>query len=482
MMEQLREDLTQMRTEMGINLNQCMEAIQALAFRHEELRQILPRPNVDVNLDTEEGPVNQNVRNTVEIPIPTKETSHHENNSELEAFRFPIDEFDKRFHLLDERLKAMEGRDSIDLDAVGLCLVPGIKIPAKFKAPNFEKYKCTTCPIAHVKAFCNKMAPYAENDKLLMHFFQDSLSGTSLEWYNQLERTDIRTWKELAEAFVKRYKHNSNMAPTRMQLQALTQKTDESFREYARRWRELAARVRPPLLEKELMDMFKDVMKSPYYQCFAACKASDFAELVLVGERMEHGIKNGNVQVFGTLSEFPKQVNEETNAVSDYEEESPDHSPDHISRHEAVVASSVQNNSPVCVAILNEPPTQFVQQKLIPKDQSGQYVPQRRNYQHNRHPQGRQRHRRPKRGYDPIPMTRDKLLSHLINLSLVEPKQPKQPKPVHFPYHVGFDPNVSCGYHAGAPGHSIEDCQPFKDKVQDLIDSKAITFIPEGQD
>ncbi|XP_058733105.1 uncharacterized protein LOC131604697 [Vicia villosa] len=433
-MEQIREDLTQMRTEMGINLNHCMKVIQALVFRHEELRQVLQRPDVNVNLNIGEGLVNQNVRNTIEIPIPVKETSHHENNSELEAFRFPIDEFDKRFHLLDERLKAMEGRDSVNLDAAGLCLVPGINIPAKFKVPNFEKYKGTTCPIVHVKAFCNKMAPYAENDKLLMHFLQDSLSGTSLEWYNQLERTDVRTWKELAEAFVK---------------------------------------------QKELMDMFKDVMESPYYQCLAACKASDFAELVLVGERMENGIRNGNVQVVDAPSEFHKQMNEETNAVSDYEEESPDYSPDHIFCHEAVVVTPIQDDPQICVATLNQPPTQFGQHKLIPNDQSGQCVPQRRNCQQNRHQKGRQRHRRPKRVYDPIPMTRDKIFSHLINLSLVEPKQPK---PVRFPYHVGFDPNVNCGYHDGAPGHSIEDCQPFKDKVQDLINSKAITFTPEGQD
>src|SRR4051812_9692104 len=117
MMEQLREDLTQMRTEMGINLNNCMEAIQALAFRHEELSEVLQRLDANVNLNIGEGLANQNVRNTVEIPIPVKDTLHHENNSELEAFRFLIDEFEKRLHLLDVRLKAMEGRDSIDLDA-----------------------------------------------------------------------------------------------------------------------------------------------------------------------------------------------------------------------------------------------------------------------------------------------------------------------------------------------------------------------------
>ena len=40
------------------------------------------------------------------------------------------------------------------------------------------------------------------------------------------------------------------MAPTRMQLQNLSQKKEESFKEYAHRWMEMESRVQPPLLEK----------------------------------------------------------------------------------------------------------------------------------------------------------------------------------------------------------------------------------------
>lgn len=35
-------------------------------------------------------------------------------------------------------------------------------------------------------------------------------------------------------------------------------------------------------------------------------------------------------------------------------------------------------------------------------------------------------------------------------------------------------------FHMGAPGHMIENCRAFKHKVQDLIESKAITFAPNG--
>src|SRR4051812_33130843 len=45
----------------------------------------------------------------------------------IEVFKFPSIEFDKRFHLLEKRLKAIKSRDSTDSDAFGLCLMPDIK-------------------------------------------------------------------------------------------------------------------------------------------------------------------------------------------------------------------------------------------------------------------------------------------------------------------------------------------------------------------
>ncbi|XP_050909405.1 uncharacterized protein LOC127123205 [Lathyrus oleraceus] len=42
------------------------------------------------------------------------------------------------------------------------------------------------------------------------------------------------------------------------------------------------------------------------------------------------------------------------------------------------------------------------------------------------------------------------------------------------------DANSRCEFHSGAPRYSIENCKALKYKVQDLIDSKAITFSPKG--
>lgn len=68
------------------------------------------------------------------------------------------------------------------------------------------------------------MAAYLANEKLMMHSFQDSLSGASLDWYMQLERTHIDTWEDLAKSFLRQYKYNLDMTPNNMQLQNLSQR------------------------------------------------------------------------------------------------------------------------------------------------------------------------------------------------------------------------------------------------------------------
>lgn len=85
-------------------------------------------------------------------------------------------------------------------------------------------------------------------------------------WYMQLDRAHIRTWKDLADVFLKQYKYNLDMAPNYMQLENLDQRNNEYFKEYAQRWRKLVARVQPPLLERELVDMFISTLQDQYYE------------------------------------------------------------------------------------------------------------------------------------------------------------------------------------------------------------------------
>ncbi|RDX60624.1 hypothetical protein CR513_61217, partial [Mucuna pruriens] len=187
-----------------------------------------------------------------------------------------------KWDALEERVRAIEGTGSHGLDATDLCLVPNITLPPDFKMPKFEKYKGSSCPRVHLAMYCRKMAAYHHQDSILIHCFQESLTGAALRWFVGLESGHIKTWRDLADAFVRQYKYNEDMAPDRSRLQNLSKKDSEDFKEYAQRWRELAAQVQPPLPEREMVTMFIDTLPPPYFDKTVGSVASSFADLIKV--------------------------------------------------------------------------------------------------------------------------------------------------------------------------------------------------------
>ena len=114
----------------------------------------------------------------------------------------------QRRSLLDKKLKKIEGLDDLgSVDPKELSLVPNVVIPPKFKMPKFEKYDGTKCHENYLAMYCNKMARHAHNEDLLIHVFYDSLVGVATQWYTKLRKYQIRTWRDLARAFLERYKY-----------------------------------------------------------------------------------------------------------------------------------------------------------------------------------------------------------------------------------------------------------------------------------
>lgn len=162
-------------------------------------------------------------------------------------------------------------------------------------SPDLPKYKGLSCPRSHITMYCRKMASYISNDDLLIHYFQDKLSRASLEWYMSFEHTKIRSWRDLSEAFLKQYKYNLDMAPTMMQLQNQAHKSNETFKEYVQRWREMASRVRLALSDNELVDIFMGTLQGLYYEKMIGSSSTNFADMVTIGEHVENGLKSGNI-------------------------------------------------------------------------------------------------------------------------------------------------------------------------------------------
>ena len=123
------------------------------------------------------------------------------------------------------------------------------------------------------------MGAYSRDEKLLMHFFQKSLAGAAITWNTYLEASRIRSWKDLMVAFTRQYQYNTSMDPDRTQLQNMSKKEHESFKEYAQRWRDLATQV-------DMLSMF-------YYEKMVGYMPSSFANLVFAGKRIEVGLRRG---------------------------------------------------------------------------------------------------------------------------------------------------------------------------------------------
>jgi len=254
----------------------------------------MTQPEETISEHCQEPPHNPScVHSTPPAPAPTvidpsANESHKVNSSN------GIDQ--DKMAALEARIRAIEGVDLYDpVRAAEMCLVPNVVVPKKFNVPEFIKYTGTQCSITHLKSYCNKMAEVVHDEKLLMHFFQDNLSGAALNWYMRLDNTKIRKWKDLVDAFVKQYKYNMDITLDRTNLSNLEKRDKESIREYAQRWRDLVAQVHPPLLDKEMVNLFANTLKDQYYEHVMGSSAQQFTDAVVVVERIEQGVKSGRI-------------------------------------------------------------------------------------------------------------------------------------------------------------------------------------------
>ncbi|TYK06500.1 uncharacterized protein E5676_scaffold70G00280 [Cucumis melo var. makuwa] len=239
---------------------QTNDQVQAV---HQDVEEDMPAHPLDFTPQRSSSPCMVDRTYPTSFPAPNSNTTTQQAAHESNPISTPIMEGGKkiseeqgsrrRLEFLKERLRVIEGADMYgSVDTTQLCLISDVVIPSKFKTPDFEKYNGTTCPKSHLVMYCRKMSAYAHNDKLLIHYFQDSLVGLTSRWYMQLDGSQVHRWKDLADSFLKQYKYNIDMVPDRLDLQRIEKKNVETFKEYAQRWRELAAQVQPPITDKEL--------------------------------------------------------------------------------------------------------------------------------------------------------------------------------------------------------------------------------------
>ena len=89
----------------------------------------------------------------------------------------------------------------------------------------------------------------------------------------------------------------------------MTMGSNEGFKEYAQKWRDLVGRVKPPLIDRELIDIFIGTLTRAFFNHLIGSSSVGFTELILTGKRVEVGIKNGKIQGATPSDAQKKQYN-----------------------------------------------------------------------------------------------------------------------------------------------------------------------------
>ncbi|XP_069147185.1 uncharacterized protein [Solanum lycopersicum] len=176
-----------------------------------------------------------------------------------------------------------------------LCIHPNLDLLEGFKVPKFVTFNGTGNPLAHLKVYCDQLVGVGKNEALLMRLFGRSLSGEALEWLASQELKQWKSWNALAKDFTERFGHNIEDAPDRYYLKKIKQKSTENYREYAFCWRKEAARVQPPMSEREITEMFIRTQDPEYYERMLCMMGQKFVEIVKVREALEDGFKTGKL-------------------------------------------------------------------------------------------------------------------------------------------------------------------------------------------
>ena len=82
----------------------------------------------------------------------------------------------------------------------------------------------------------------------------------------------------------------------------------ESFKEYAQRWRDLAAQVAPPMVEREMVTMMVDTLPVFYYEKLVGYMPSSFVDLEFAGERIEVGLKRVKFDYVSSTSTNARRI------------------------------------------------------------------------------------------------------------------------------------------------------------------------------
>ncbi|KAK4723775.1 hypothetical protein R3W88_026554 [Solanum pinnatisectum] len=440
---------------------------------HQQTKPTVPEPIPNAN-----PPYNPGSNNLNPIYVETAPMTYNYHESESSQKDILIKNLTEKLDSLANRVQNVEGSKRLGgLNYEDLCMHPDVELPEGYKLPKFELFNGMGDPKAHLRMYCDKLVGIGRDERILMKLFMRSLTGEALSWYIEQDPRKWVEWVDMATDFMNRFGFNIENAPDWFYIQNLKKKPSESFREYAIRWRSEAARARPPMEESQMKDYFIRAQEPQYYDRMMLVAEKSFAEIIRLGERIEEGIKNGtiiNLEALqatnkalqsGGMSENRKKTGtvmmaQGTRTPYKYQASTPPPSPYPQTPYPSAPPPTYYQNAPpqyqpISYPVYNAQPTYF---QTPPPNQTPNY--------RNRPPY----EKRPAKNYTPLAEPIAQLYERLKEAGYVTPV-PALPVDVRAKW---YDPNKVCAYHSGMKGHTTEVCRALKDKVQMLIDTKAI--------
>ena len=234
-------------------------------------------------------------RATFRIPVPAKHDVH---GSELNHYEEQEKEWrakeEVKVDIKEDITKAMKDLNCIP-DIVGLsyedlCIHPNLDLPEGFKIPKFDTFRGVGNPMAHLRAYSDQLVKVVRDEALMIQLFSQNLCGKALEWFTSHEPRQWPRWNALPKDFIDWFVYNVEIVPDRYSLEKMKQKSTESYKEFAYRWRKEAARVRPPMYDKEIVEVFVRVQEPEYYDRIMLLVGVKFAKIVKNGKTIEDGL------------------------------------------------------------------------------------------------------------------------------------------------------------------------------------------------
>ena len=228
---------------------------------------------------------------------------------------------------------------------------------------------------------------------------------------------------------------------------------DESYKEYAIRWKGVASQVQLPLTHKEINSLFVDTLPSLYHDKLVGKAFPKFEDLMYSVERIEEGIKSEKIKDMESRTEGHIRA---TVAGRNGKRKLNPMEKDYISPYFCF---------PTPYYVFQQPPDVMHQGQHF-SQQTSITLKYDRSLHHSKK-------RKRTKTYHSIPIPYSKLVPLLVKNNMISVIHTKPRKP---PYPKWYDPNAICEYHDRARGHSRKDCVPLKNKVQALIDEDPAKF------